>query len=244
MVVRLSFILALIYSHFSFSAHAKVEISVNNTAYSYSANPRLAEILAPMSLADDWYWPQSKLFRTNTGKSQALRSEIIEILFQQKQNDGKHGLVYNDMSDQIIMWDIADFVPLTIDFDLARVSAEHNPLVENGQYRIFLSKRASSVYVFGALEKDVNLPYKNDTCIEAFSAEVAYSDLADKSHIYVISAQGQITKKPIAYWNTQCTLLMPGAMIYIPLRESLFSPQHRIINSKMAELAVNRITIQ
>ncbi|MFT6267332.1 MAG: hypothetical protein ACJAVV_000129 [Alphaproteobacteria bacterium] len=229
---------------FSVSSQAAVEVTINNTNYVYSTNPRLADVLNQAALKEEWYWPESKLFRSNTTKSQNTRKQIIEMLAIESDGNNQYKSIYQSVINQIKSWEVADRITLLIDFELARVSTRHNPRLENGQYKILLSKRPENIYVFGAMANASNLPYANNTCIKDIVSKITFSALANKSHVYIISSQGKIEQTPVAYWNSQCNLLMPGAMIYVPFQNTLFSNQHSVINTKIAELAVNRITVQ
>lgn len=223
---------------------AKVEVSINNTAYSFPTNPRLSDVLAPVAFQEPWYWPNSQLFRSNTKKAQALRQQIIERLAKEGNENSTHQSIYVAITKQLESWEVADRIAIEIDFELARISSKNNPLMENGLYRILLTKRPSNVYVFGALNNELNLPYSNNTCVEDIMSKVVLSDSADKSYVYLISPLGKVEKAPIAYWNSKCTILMPGSTLYVPLKEGLFSKAHKTINRQILALAVNRINIR
>lgn len=243
MVIRLTLALLIIStSFFSALSKAAVEVTINETVYSYPNNPRLSDVLRPVALQEKWYWPESKLFRNNTKHSQELREQIIQMLAME--NSDKNKSIYPHIISQIKNWEVADRITVKIDFELARISAKNNPRLDDGQYRILLSKRPANLYVFGAIVNALDLPYTNNTCIEDIVSKIEFSAYADKSYVYTIDSLGKIEKSPIAYWNSQCTIAKPGATLYVPLQESLFSNANTIINAKIVELSVNRITVQ
>lgn len=227
----------------SSSSQAEVEVTINKTIYSYTTNPRLSDVLAPVAFQESWYWPSSQLFRSNTTQAQELRQQIVEKLAIESDKNDSYQSIYNAIAKQLETWKIADRIRIEIDFELARVSPKNNPLIENGLYRILLSKRPTNIHVFGALNNELNLPYNNNTCIEEIMSKITLSEYADKSFVYLVSPQGRINKSPIAYWNNKCTILMPGSLVYVPLQESLFSKAHSIINNQILALAVNRMNI-
>lgn len=223
------------------STLAEVEITINETVYSYSTNPRLSDVLVPVAFQESWYWPSSQLFRSNTTQSQKLRQQILEKLAIQSDENDSHQSTYNAIAMQLQTWEVADRINIEIDFDLARISLENNPRVENGIYQILLSKRPSNIHVFGAINNELDLPYNNNTCVEEVMSKITMSDNADKSFVYLVTPQGDTKKSPTAYWNNKCTILAPGSLVYIPLRENLFSKAHVIINNKILALAINRV---
>lgn len=243
MVIRLTLLLLIVSTiFFSVLSKAAVEVTINETLYSYPNNPRLSDVLSPVALQEKWYWPETKLFRNNSKQSQELRKQVIQMLAIQ--NSNKNESIYLNIISQLSNWEVADRINLKIDFELARISAKNNPRLEGGQYTILLSKRPAKLYVFGAIVSAKDLPYVNNTCIEDIVSKIEFSAYANKSYVYSIDSLGKIEKSPIAYWNSQCTIAKPGSMLYVPLQESLFSNAHSMINAKIVELSVNRISVQ
>jgi hypothetical protein len=224
-------------------SNAEVEITINKTIYTYTTNPRLSDVLTPVAFQESWYWPSSQLFRSNTAQAQQLRQRILEILTAYSDKNDSSKSIYSAIAKQLKAWEIADRIDIEIDFDLARISPKKNPLVESGLYQLRLYKRPSHIHVFGALNNEIDLPYTNNTCVEEIMSKVTLSEYADKSFVYLISPKGRIKKSPIAYWNSKCTILVPGALVYVPLQEDLFSDEHEIINDKVLGLAINRMNI-
>lgn len=224
---------------------SEVEITINQSAYAYSSNPRLSDVLAPVALKENWYWPSSQLFRSNTNNAQDSQNQIVEMLSSQANSKASYYGTFNNLVNQLLSWDVADRVNIQVDFDLARTVTQHNPRLENGQYKMFLSTRPTHLYVFGAVENALNLPFTDNNCVVDIIANIELSTYAHKSYVYVISPNSEINKIAIALWNaSQCASLMPGSMVYIPLQEGHFSDKYSIINRRIAELAVNRIAVQ
>ncbi|GAA0856128.1 capsule biosynthesis GfcC family protein [Aliiglaciecola litoralis] len=227
----------------SMSSNAAVEVTLNETDYSFGVNPRLSDVLAPVAFEEDWYWPASRLFKRSSNASEAMRSQVIALLAENGISESKYKATYQSIINQIKNWQLADRITITIDYELARISAKHNPRVESGQYQLILSKRPSTLHVFGAVETPVEIIYQNNTCIEDVVSQMKLAEHADPSFVYLISPQGKVQKTPVAYWNKTCVLAMPGSMVYVPLQESAFFPSNNDVNQKVAELAVNRIAI-
>jgi hypothetical protein len=58
---------------------ANVTITINETQYHYSDNPRLTEVLEPIA-GENWYWPAATLFRLNDKKIEKSREQAISAL--------------------------------------------------------------------------------------------------------------------------------------------------------------------
>ena len=166
---------------------------------------------------------------------------ILNVLKAEKANQESNNSSYENIINQIGSWELADRIKVEIDFELARISAQHNPRLESGEYQLILSERPSNLYIFGAIEKPINTHYIDNTCVKDILSSLKFMHLADLSFIYIISPRGKVGKYGIANWNNECVLPMPGSTIYIPLQERLFSNQEKIINRKIVELATNRV---
>lgn len=224
--------------------NAEVTVSINNTPFTYAKNPRMTEVLAPVALTENWYWPNSKLFRTNGTQAIQSQQKIVDMLKSNVSLHDEHSQAYQNIAQQISNWKILDRVLLKIDFDLARTSSSNNPLFENDDYRLLLSVRPTSIYVFGAIEEALVLPYANNKCVHDMIANLRLSSIADNSHVYVISPEGNIVKTSTAYWNNQCNVVKPGSVIFIPIQEDILRKNYQYMNVKIAELSVNRAQMQ
>ena len=54
-------------------SQAEVNVDINGQRYSYTDNPRLADVLQPYALQQNWYWPAAALYRTDTQRAEKLR---------------------------------------------------------------------------------------------------------------------------------------------------------------------------
>jgi hypothetical protein len=67
---------------------------------------------------------------------------------------------------------------------------------------------------------------------------------ADKSYVYIITPQGDVDERGIAYWNLDFSQLMPGSQVYVPISPELFSNKLKVLNKRVAALAVHRVLPQ
>lgn len=219
-------------------AQADVELQINEKHYRFEENPRLSNVLSFVANQDDWYWPNAGLFRLDSNEFLIFKQQLINNLNNEESSISE--IARNLLLKQINSWNLADRVAIDIDFDLARYNPKHNPIIEDGKYVLNLSKRGGQLFVFGAIKQEANLSYEENSCLSDVIGHVDKFEFADNSYVYVISPTGVISRAPVAYWNQQCTLVLPGSQIYIPVQENQFFPSIRKINEAVAQLAVNR----
>ncbi len=224
-------------------ATADVKIVVNDTQYIFQQSPRLSDVLAPIALKQPWYWPASKLYKIKGFSSEKMRSDTIFALSNiAKSKD----VELAPMLTQIESWQLAHRVKIPINFEHARFSLDKNPLFENGDYRIILSQRATHLHFFGALVQEQRLAYQENTCLSDYLPQLKTLKAAEKSFVYILpnyaTSQDMLAvKAPIAYWNEQCVVPMPGASIYVPLQENQFFKGSTRINQQVISLAQDRV---
>jgi len=233
--------LTLIMSVFIASADANVTVKINSEIYSYVSEPRLLEVLEPVALKQNWYWPSAKLFRAEQSAVQQRRNEIFQHLSELSQSNADKSAEFETLIGQLRDWQLAERVLLNIDFELTRFSLQHNPKFESGAYLMSLTSRPNTLYVFGAVNEDFKLPLPNNQCLRDTLAGTQKLSIADKNVVYLILPSGSFQKVPIAYWNHQCVIAPPGALIYVPIAENQWSEQMSSLNQSIASLAKNRL---
>ena len=227
----------------TFYAFSNVNISINQKSYSYTENPRLADVLKPFAIEENWYWPATALYRKNSNNIEEKRaivlSELKTVYSQQTDPKFKKALVY--LEQQIIAWQLVERIFIDIDYDKARIQAEHNPSFKDGDYLLLLKERPEAVSVFGMLENARAIPLLSMTTSYEYLKGIDVSEGSDKSFVFIIQADGSVKKVGIAYWNRVDHQIMPGGQLYIPIAERLFSNRIDELNKKIAELAANRV---
>jgi hypothetical protein len=222
---------------------ANVTITINETQYHYSDNPRLTEVLEPIA-GENWYWPAATLFRLNDKKIEKSREQAISALASLTDNS----LLFDDyrpaanyLISQIKAWNLATRVNITIYYDLARIKPEFNPQFEDGEYLLSIKPPKIPIYEFGMTEKTGFFTAVTGMCADQYLTGKQLKPLADKDYLYVVQPNGEITKVGKAYWNYQCRTLMPGAQLFVPISEKDVFSQVSKVNKLVAELSLNRI---
>ncbi|WJG09490.1 capsule biosynthesis GfcC family protein [Aliiglaciecola sp. LCG003] len=227
----------------SFYAKASVQVELNGSTYQFTVNPRLTEVLAPVALKSDWYWPASQIFKLGSADIESTRLELINKLAEKGKGAGKHKKAFQNTINQVKSWQLAKRIKMEVDFDFARFSLAHNPQFEDGRYVIALSERKTALTIFGALEESRKIEYKDNQCIQDVISQYNKSAYAEEDFVYVIYPNTQVYKMPVAYWNKECSQVMPGSQIFIPFREFQFLSEIEQLNWAIANLAINRMDV-
>lgn len=233
--------MTLLFALFSCNVPANVHVLIDGKRYAYPANPRLADVLAPVALEGDWYWAGAGLYKLGDEYHSKDRKVIIKKLNELKVRNAERHSEYQSFIQQIESWQLVHRVDIDIDYELARIKISHNPRFENGDYLLNLSPRPDQIQVFGAIEESVELTYSNNTCIENYLKQLSKSNIASVDKVYVIQPNGKVFAVGAAYWNRECLLIMPGSQIYVPIAEHFYFNHIEELNWSIAKLSSNRI---
>lgn len=222
---------------------AQVKVAVNDTTYIYQQNPRLSDVLAPVAFEQQWYWPSSKLYKDQSSSVEKVRRDaIFSISNFAKDKD----LDLSQVLSQVESWKLADRIKIPINFEHARFSLDKNPLFENGNYNLILAKRSTKIHFFGAMAQEQVVSYVDNACLSDYIPQLKKLKNAEHSFVYLLpnysNNQDMLAiKAPVAYWNNQCVVPMPGSSIYVPLQENQMLRESARINQLIISLAQNRV---
>lgn len=220
---------------------ADVSITINQQSFEYDYTPRLNEVLASVAYEQNWYWPASKLYQLDSTRTLTLRNDVVaKLKFMALSLDGQFAQRVQALIQQIRSWQLADRVLVNIDYDKAQLDPLSNPQFDNGQYQLNLVTRPDNVGVFGLAEDTPSISLSPKTCAHEY-VNATFSSLENKDFVYIIAADGQISKVGIAYWNASCVDIMPGSQVFLPFPESQFFSDNTELNNQIIKLALNRI---
>jgi hypothetical protein len=98
-------------------------------------------------------------------------------------------------------------------------AAENRPLSEGD--RLFYPRRPTTIQVVGAVNQSCVLPLVPLQNAQDYLDACKPSNLADSDWIFVIQPDGRVAKQGAGLWNRGPSMpLAPGAVIYVPLRET------------------------
>ncbi|WP_445424996.1 capsule biosynthesis GfcC family protein [Alishewanella sp. HL-SH06] len=224
------------------AAKPVVEVKMGSTEFKFEQQPRLTEVLAPVALQQAWYWPASQLYRLNASQLEQQRSEALALISALMLDaDDEVQLLLKRLAGELSSWQLAEKIPLVIDYDLARAKQAFNPLFESGHYRLQLKVRPVEVPVWGAVAKNVNLPLRSATSVHDYFDAIPEHPTADTSRFYLIQPNGNVIEILRGAWQQDRVEVMPGSTLYIPFSHGYFSKDFAELNKKLLALAVNRM---
>ncbi len=98
-------------------------------------------------------------------------------------------------------------------------ATENRPIAEGDT--LYYPRRPSTIKVVGAVKQACTLPLVALQNAQDYLGACKPSSLADGDWIFVIQPDGRVTKQGAGLWNRGPAMpLAPGAMIYVPLRET------------------------
>ncbi|WP_339772534.1 capsule biosynthesis GfcC family protein [uncultured Paraglaciecola sp.] len=238
-------ILFIALASLSFSTSAIVTIQWQEAEFQFNSQPRLTDVLTTLSIDDQVYWPSATLYSPNDinlEKTRQLALKNLSTISTKSQSESpqfRHAI--EQLATDIKTWTLAKRLAVKIDFDLARVSAASNPKFDDGYYILHLTARPQAVEVFGAVNRKVSIQHIPYGDVSQYVDEEGLLNSANKDFVKIIQADGRIIQAPVAYWNKQHQEVMPGSQIYVPFKESIFSPEIAELNQQIVTLAKNRL---
>ncbi|WP_426690174.1 capsule biosynthesis GfcC family protein [Rhodanobacter ginsengiterrae] len=165
-------------------------------------------------------------------------------LQQQARADGKQALAAS--SGALLQWIGALPVtgrqsPALLDPRAVEVNAPENHLLAAGD-ELYYPLRPAGIRVVGAVQQPCSLPLVALQDARLYLASCPPSQAADRDSIYVIEPDGRVFVQAVALWNRgEPQSLAPGAVIYVPLRESAARKVDATMNSDIAAFLATQV---
>ncbi|MDU0356101.1 capsule biosynthesis GfcC family protein [Paraglaciecola aquimarina] len=246
MIKRTIFYITLLSAITLNTAMASVTVEINQQQYKFDHSPSVAEVLAPVAMQQNWYWPATALFEI--GKSTQLEETrqlvvdtLTRLIKRHQKSQPETSSPLTNLRDSIANWRLASRLPTKIDYDLARLLPAQNPQMPAGNYLLTLAPRKNSVQLFGAVNRTSNVPHLAHTDVSEYVAKQVKSDLANNDYVVILQADGRIINAPVAYWNRNHQEVMPSSQLFVPFKETLFSPEFALLNQQITTLALHRV---
>lgn len=145
------------------------------------------------------------------------------------------------MADWIRSMPVTGRRPALLDPRALEVNPPKNLPLMDGD-RLYYPRRPDFIRVVGAVRQACTLPLVPLQDARRYLQACASTRLADLDWIYVIEPDGRVFRQGIALWNRKEPLsLAPGAVIYVPLRESAASVIDPTFNQDLADFLATQI---
>lgn len=222
-------------------AVAQVSVQLNQQQYQFATAPRLAEVLAPQAEAGNWYWPASKLYQLNTPAATALAKAAYDELTLLLATAGPQLQPHLTLLRQSLpQWQLAERIVTPIDYDRARLDNNFNPGLPSGEYVLQLTERPAGVQLFGAVTPQ-QLALKPGQDVRDYLAALTLPAYAETEYFYLLQGDGRLLRVQQVRRNSEPLQAMPGSVLIVPFKESLFSSRFRDLNRLLSELALHRV---
>jgi hypothetical protein len=227
------------------SVFASVTVQMKQETYIFEHPPHLSKVLAPIASQENWYWPSAALYQPENIQlektRQLLLNNLTTLLKRYATDKPKIAFSLEQLQAKITGWRLAKRLPIKIDYDLARIKDAANPQLPSGTYILDLTPRMNTVQLFGAVNNTGNVPHLAHADVSKYITQQTLSDLADKDYVMIIQADGRKIKAPSAYWNKAHQEVMPGSELFVPFKQSIFTPEFAAINQQIMSLVLNRV---
>lgn len=226
------------------NAVAAINVDVNGQQFRYLNPVRLSLVLRQFADKGDWYWPACTIYNADATEIEAKRQAVIKqidaLVYELRPRDEK-AIALAALRRQVESWTLAKRLPVSVNYDAARLDIKQNPMLQEGNYLLRLTGRPGVVWMSGMVKTPGAYEYQSSRSPYHYASGIAMRDYADPDFVYVISPEGDISKHNIAYWNKSYAQIIPGSQIYAPLFTWLLSPDVDELNQAVVELAVHRV---
>jgi len=219
----------------------KVQVQLNDQIRRYAYTPKLSEVLAPIALQRDWYWPASALYKAQDNTAELERKHVLaQLNVLTVDADNKLAQAINRLTYFIASWPLASRVPVLLDYDAVRIRPELNLGFDDGNYVLKLYTRPQTVEFWGATEQVISMPHSGVKAVADYLPALNLIANADTSYVLIIQPDGTVKHVGVASWNERHVELMPGSSVFIPYASTLFQ-NLTALNEDIARLARHRV---
>lgn len=173
-------------------------------------------------------------------QSQALKSKLDRLENHWLlQNESGLAQSVRQLKHELFQFPVAGRIKAELDPDMIRLRAELNrPLI--GSYSLYTAPHHASLYLLGLMNSKTVVALQSGWSIEQY-VDTGRLSGADNSVGYLIEANGQWQKVPLALWNKKHIEPGPGATLFIGFEPSLLPDDMSDLNELIADYIANRI---
>lgn len=114
---------------------------------------------------------------------------------------------------QIKRWDVGFRVFTSLDWDLIRISSEHNPTLL-GSYELLLPKRHERATFEGLVAIPQSISLQSAQSLQAYTKHINILSSANPSYAWVIYPDGHVKHAGYAAWNETPINLTPNSVVF------------------------------
>lgn len=209
--------------HSAYASQVTIEGAVDNPGTrQLEAHARLSDAIAAAApLADAYLLGTSFRRKEAELQQQSLKAGLMYDLSVLMRNESS---AVSNTASSLLTWlgtkPATGRVRQAIDMRLMQIQPKNNPELVEGDSLQF-PRRPTTVHVIGAVKAPCILTHSPLKAAAQYARECRQETSADPDYIYIIQADGQVTRHGIASWNrADPQAVSPGGTIYIPIAES------------------------
>ncbi len=216
-------LLGSVYLHSAEASQVTLEGAVDNPGTQrLEDHARLSDAIAAAAPLVDAYLLGTSFRRKEAEfQQQSLKAGLMYDLSVLKRNESA---AVSSTASSLLTWlgtqPATGRVRQAIDMRLIQIQPKKNPELVDGDSLQF-PRRPTTVHVIGAVKAPCILTHSPLKVAAQYARECKKETSADPDYIYIIQADGQVTRHGIASWNrADPQAVSPGGRIYIPIAES------------------------
>lgn len=240
---RIALAMLTSFTIFNVPAVAKITVQHAGQMQHFSEPVRLEQVLAPL-VSSEIYWPATVLYKQNHQQAEALRSQTL-VLLEQLQQTARPQLQQQllQLANSIKTWQLAQPLPFEIDYDLARISIDHNPLLLPGEYYLQMGARPDSILVIGAVKgASVSLAHLPAAALPEYLSQLTLQS-ADINQVFLKQADRRLLTVKLAGANAPYQEAQPGAVMIVPFKSGVFNRDFAKLNQLLVELVQYKVVV-
>ena len=207
---------------------------------------RLDQFYARSNMPHDIDWNSALITSPAAQQQFELQSHALKSKLDRLENhwlrQNESGLAHSvrQLKHELFQFPVAGRIKAELDPDMIRLRAEFNrPLI--GSYSLYEASHNTSLYLLGLMNAKAAVALQSGWSIEQYVNNTGRLSGADNSVGYLIEANGQWQKVPLALWNKNHIEPAPGATMFIGFEPSLLPDNMSDLNELIADYIANRI---
>lgn len=169
---------------------AAINIDVNGQQFRYLNPVRLSLIMRQFADKGDWYWPACTIYNADAPEIEAQRQAVIEqidaLAYELRPTDEK-AVALAALRHQVESWTLAKRLPVSVNYDAARLDTKQNPMLQDGNYILRLTGRPDVVWMSGLVKTPGAYEFRASHSPFHYAGGISMRNDADPDFVYVIS---------------------------------------------------------
>ena len=205
---------------------------------------RLSEVLLSSGNSSEIWWPAARLYRTDAARqheARASRDALIaelEALAAKAEQRGRSARAASlrDRLESLPPTPPGEPLVTVLDPDRLRLTPALDVLLPPGEYLLVAPTRPETLTLAGLVEHPGERGFVPGRNIAAYLATEPRTPGADRDHVWLLQPDGSAEPSPVAHWNREHALPLPGATFLVGLSSRGWGRPVEALNRELATL--------